>query len=69
MNWYGKPYTSVGGYTCRYWYHFSINLLFKKKYYPDGYFGYKPFYYDGYYHSFALYPIRIDWHKLPQIVK
>lgn len=68
MNIYSKPYISAGGYKCRMRYHFSINLLLKKQYYIDGYFGYKPFYYDGMFHQFCIYPIRIDWWKRPEII-
>jgi len=69
MTLHGKPYTSIGGYNCRMIYHFSINVLFKKQYYDDGKYGYRPMYYDGWLHSFCIYPIRIDWWKRPEIIK
>lgn len=67
MDFYSKPYKSIGGYTCKMWYHFSINILFNKEMHEKK-FGYHNFYYDGLFHFFSIYPIRIDWCKRGIIV-
>jgi hypothetical protein len=63
MDLYGKYYKSNGGFTCRYWYHFSIGLRRK-----DGIgakFGYWNFWYDGMFHFFNLWLFQARWHKRP----
>jgi len=64
MNIYSKPYTSIGGYKCRMWYHFGITITFKRQCKLIGYFDN---YYDGSFHNFYIYPIWIHWHKRPEM--
>lgn len=63
MNWYGKEYISNGGYQCRYWYHFSIEVQPRKT--MGKRFGYWNIYYDGYFRFFSLWPFQCRWHKRP----
>ena len=65
MDWYSKSYKSIGGFKCKYWYHFSVQLRLKKYDYMDKLYGYSPVQYDGWFHIFNIYPIRIHWHKRP----
>jgi len=62
MNFFSKTYTSIGGFSARTWYHFGICFSFEKSF---KWIGYYDNYYDGSFHNFYIYPMRISWHKRP----
>jgi hypothetical protein len=62
VNYYGKWYTSIGGYQCRYWYSFGVGWHRKTDMKRWGYWNIQ---YDGYFHFFSLGMITFSWLKRP----
>jgi len=66
MNFYGKPFISIGGFKSRMWYHFSISISFDREMH-DKLYGYHSWYYDGTFHYFSIYPVKFHWLKRPDM--
>lgn len=68
IDFYGKPYTSIGGYKCHLHYLFAMEIITDKdKYYKK--LGYHDAYYDGSIHTFSIYPFKLCWWRRPIIIK